>query len=247
MKLPADRPRTRSALSRRQRHTLVSVVSLGVLALGVLPPVAAEGVVGDPGEIFEQHDVALGAVARPTVLTRFFLGGGRAELAVVDVDENGSRRLHFYAFGETTWTSALEATLGRDVLFVDVANIDGRDRLITYREGRLDWFDPESVKERLLVDIAASFDGASTGRRYAGTEALNPSHYGRIPHVDITRDLNHDGRDDLVIPDFDGFWISTQSSDGSFADFVKGGPMSLFSTTRPWMTSAPTTMWALPP
>ena len=30
----------------------------------------------------------------------------------------------------------------------------------------------------------------------------------KVSHIDITRDLNGDGLDDLVLPDFDGFWIS---------------------------------------
>ena len=45
-----------------------------------------------------------------------------------------------------------------------------------------------------------------------------------IPRVDITRDVNHDGRDDLVFPDLDGFWIWTQVGDGSFIETVKLGP-----------------------
>ena len=40
-----------------------------------------------------------------------------------------------------------------EVSFVDVANIDGRDRLIAYEPGRLNWFDPESATERELVAV----------------------------------------------------------------------------------------------
>ena len=224
MNLTTELSRTDSVVSPCHRKSLISVVILGVLVLGGLVPAVSEDVTGGPGEIFEQHDVALGDVDSPTVLTGFLLGGARADLAVVDVDKDNARRLKLYSFGETTWNPVLETTLDREVLFVDVANIRGRDRLIMYGEGGLDWFDPEATAEQRLIDITAGFDGASTGLTYGGTERLDPSYDGTIPHVDITRDLNHDGRDDLVIPDFDGFWISTQSSDGSFDDFVKLGP-----------------------
>ena len=45
-----------------------------------------------------------------------------------------------------------------------------------------------------------------------------------FPHVDITHDVNGDDRDDLVIPDADGFWVFVQVRDGVFADPVKLGP-----------------------
>ncbi len=45
-----------------------------------------------------------------------------------------------------------------------------------------------------------------------------------VPHVDITRDVNGDDRDDLVVPDGGGFRVFIQTSDGVFADPVKLGP-----------------------
>ena len=36
--------------------------------------------------------------------------------------------------------------------------------------------------------------------------------------------MNGDQRDDLVVPDVDGFWVFVQMSDGAFADPVKIGP-----------------------
>lgn len=46
--------------------------------------------------------------------------------------------------------------------------------------------------------------------------------------VDITRDLNRDGRDDLIFPDVDGFWIATQLSHGGFTGFTRLGPPEPF-------------------
>ena len=158
---------------------------------------------------FEQYEVVIGSAERQTVLTGFLLGGAIADLAVVNIDENGDRRLRIYAFGDSTWVPLLDATLRPEVLFVDVANISGRDRLIAYESGRLNWFDPESATERALVAVTANF---------------NPPRKGEIPHVDVARDVNGDERDDLVVPDVDGFWVLVQMSDGAFADPVKIGP-----------------------
>ena len=89
-----------------------------------------------------------------------------------------------------------------------MVNIGGRDRLIAYERGRLTWFDPDSATERALVAATANF---------------NPPRRDEIPHVDVTRDVNGDGRDDLVVPDVDGFWVFVQMNDGTFADPVKIG------------------------
>ena len=58
----------------------------------------------------------------------------------------------------------------------------------------------------------------------AVTSNFNPPRSSEIPHVDVTRDVNGDERDDLVVPDVDGFWVIIQMSDGAFADPVKIGP-----------------------
>ena len=42
--------------------------------------------------------------------------------------------------------------------------------------------------------------------------------------MDVTRDLNGDGRDDLVVPDSGGFQVFVQTADGTFADPLKIGP-----------------------
>ena len=158
---------------------------------------------------FDRYEVVTGPAKRQTVLTGFLLDGSMADLAVLEVDENEDRRLRIFAFDDDTWVPRLDATLRPEVLFVDVASLGGRDRLITYEPGRLSRFDPESATERPLLAMTSSF---------------KPPRRAEIPHVDITRDLNGDGRDDLVVPDGDGFWVFVQTSDGAFADPVKIGP-----------------------
>ncbi len=162
---------------------------------------------------FKQYKVETGIAKHQTVLTGFLLGGDCAELAVVNIDANGNRHLRIYAFSEDTWVSKLDTPLRPEVLFVDVVSIGGRDRLITYEPGRLNWFDPDSAKDRALVEVTTNYN--ATGE-------------SGVPYLDISRDVNADGLDDLVVPDIDGFWIATQLPDGSFTDPIKLGPPDPF-------------------
>ena len=167
---------------------------------------------------FEQYEVVTASAKRQTVLTGFLFGGAVADIATVHIDDNDDCHLQIYTFGAGTWVSRLNATLRPQVLFVDVATIGGQDRLVTYERGHLNWFDPESATEIPLATVTSNFNA----RR-------DPLRRGEIPHVDITRDVNGDNRDDLVVPHVDGFWVFIQMSDGAFADPVKIGPPSEMS------------------
>ena len=202
--------------TRRSRRSLLSTLILSVFLSG------CSGLFGKETApirhaaaefAFGQHEVVTGTAKHQTVLVGFFLGGDFAELAVIGIKKNKNRHLHIYTFSEGTWISKLEAPLRPEVLFVDVVNIGGRDCLITYERGRLNWFDPESATERALVEVTTSY------------KAPNDS---GIPYVDISRDINSDNLDDLIVPDIDGFWIATQLRDGSFTDPIKLGPPDPF-------------------
>lgn len=158
---------------------------------------------------FDPYEVITGVAKHQTILTGFLLDGAVADIVVVSVDEKDDQYLRIYAFGDDTWTQRLNVTLRPEVLFVDIANIGGRDRLVMYEQGCLNWFDPLSATERRLVVVTSNF---------------KPPRSGEISHVDITRDLNVDGRDDLVVPDTEGFWVFIQMNNGTFAEKVKTGP-----------------------
>ena len=198
------------------RRSLFSILVFGVFlsSCAGLPNEAVDPMMPAHTEFtFDQYEVDTGVTKRQTVLTGFLLGGPMAELVVVHIDENDDHRLRIYAFGDGTWLPKLDVTLRPEVLFVDIATIGGRDRLITYEHGRLNWFDPESAVERALVEVTTNYK--ATGE-------------GGIPYVDISRDINCDNLDDLVVPDIDGFWITTQLRDGSFTDPIKLGPPEPF-------------------
>ena len=188
-----------SGLLRRGPSLFGSLV-LGWCAVG--------GSVGVAEVAFERYEVVTGE-RRETVLTGAFLPGPMANVATVGTDETGDRRLRIFALAEGAWKPAVEATLPSSTLLVDVAAIGGRDRLLAYERGRLNWFDPDSRTERLLVALETD---------YRAGEARD------VPAIDITRDLNGDGRDDVLMPATDGFWTSLQREDGTFAEPIKLGP-----------------------
>ena len=202
--------------TRHCRRSLFAILIFGVFlsSCAGLSNQAVDPMVPAPAKFtFDQYEVATGPAKHQTVLTGFFLGGSIAEFAVIDVDESGNRQLRIYAFVDGIWVLRLDAPLRPEALFIDVANIGGRDCLITYEQGRLNWFDPDAAVEHALVEI---------------TTGYNATGGSSIPHIDITRDVNLDGLDDVVMPDIDGFWVATQMSNGSFTDPIKLGPPEPF-------------------
>ena len=221
--MSAVKPGSATGRTRPYRQSAFSILVVGAFLSGGMTITAdATGADKAAAQItFEQYEVVIGPAPRQTVLTGFLLGGAIADLALLNIDDNDDRRLRIFSFGDSTWVPELDAVLGPDLLFVDVANIGGQDRLLTYQRGRLNWFDPESATERALVAATSNFIPPAKGEPPPNGER---HHQGEIPHVDITRDLNNDGRDDLVLPDVDGFWVFIQMSDGALADPVKIGP-----------------------
>ena len=231
--------RDAGAVRRRLKaRLLLPVLALPALALGALhgcggavhvpsgTPVTSRQPPGPapnpptllpPQVAFDRYEVVTDSAERQTVLTGFLLGGPIAELAVVSVDEHDGRRLRIYAFAGSAWRPSLDIALGPEVRFVDIANIGGEDRLVTYESGRLSWLDPKRGTGELLVAVPSDF--------------ASPRHR-EVPHVDITRDVNGDGRDDLVVPDSAGFQVFVQAGDGTFANPVGIGPPTDMSRIR---------------
>lgn len=166
---------------------------------------------------FRTYEVVTDSAERQTVLTGFLFDGRVADLAVLSVDAEDRRRLRVHAFADSAWGPVLDVTLRPGVWFADIANIAGRDRLVTFEPGRLNWFDPERGTENALVAVTSGF---------------TPPREREVPHVDITRDVNGDGRDDLVVPGSGGFRVFVQAADGTFADPVEIGAPTDMSRIR---------------
>lgn len=169
---------------------------------------------GDANALFEIQEAAIPAAEHQTVLAGSFDGTDRAQLAVVSAGARGKPNIRLIALEDGEWRTSLDAVLGAGVLFVDVAQIAGQDRLLIYRHGSVDWFDPDTAEQRPLITLKTSYRSSADDG---------------IPQLDITHDINGDGRDDLLIPDVDGFWLALQSRDGHFGQAVKLGPADPFA------------------
>lgn len=194
----------------------LKLAMLGLLLGGVFgaqPTGCAAPQYTDHGITFEFQELVTGSASSQVVLAGSFLGGPALDLAVVSVHGPSERRVRIYALEEGSWGPAVDAPLRAGVSFVDVARVGGRDRLLTHEDGQLRWFDPATGAEHPLVEVPSEFRGTGGDR---------------VPHVDVARDLNGDGLDDLVMPTVEGFWISTQSTGGSFAAPVRLGPPEPF-------------------
>lgn len=186
-------------------HTRSIRVAVSILAIALMQcsrPANADSK-------FTAYELPLGSDEHQSVLTGFLLDGAVAEIIVVDNFDPMGRHLLIYTYDGTGWTMKIETSLDATVEFVDVARIGGRDRLLTYGDGQVRWFDPGSKTYRPLMSETSNF---------------KPPHTREVPHVDLSHDVNGDGLDDLVIPDVDGFSVYVQSSGGSFSDPVKIGP-----------------------
>lgn len=194
-------PRSDQTLTIGSLRTTLALVVAGPLLTGCAAS-QPDASPADPIE-FVELEIPTAPAIHQTVLTASLLEANTMDLVVIGTHAHGLHRLHVYAERDGDWTLTLDAPLRHELEFVDIASIGGRDRLISYSNGEFFVFDPESATEHPLVSIPLEF---------------NADQGGPVPRVDLTRDLNHDGRDDLVVPDVDGFWISTQRSDGSFTE-----------------------------
>ena len=197
---------------RSHRQARIGVLAIRVCLSGCMMPAAVHSSAEPPAAFAaSRHEVIAGVAERLTILTGFLTGRPVADLAAVHLDGDGDRRLRLLSFAEGDWSTTAEATLRPEVSFVDVAGIDGRDRLIAYGAGLLTWFDPESATERDLAAVTSDF---------------RESDRGEVLHVDMTRDVNGDSLDDLVLVHGHGFEVLVQMPRGRFADPVTVGPAS---------------------
>lgn len=174
------------------------------------------------GAQLQRHSVVTGTTSQTLLVGRFLDGApAHADIALVGrsaahgaaVEEAPTVRI--FSLTNNGWTPTIEARLPPATLFVDSAVIAGRERLIAYEHGRLSWFEPQTGAVRQLVAVET--------RYRTGDDA-------HIPKFDIMRDLNNDGRDDLLLPDTDGFWIAVQSQGGAFDAPRKFGPPDPYSS-----------------
>ena len=141
------------------------------------------------------------------------LTGGEVDSLVVfgDGDEDRERRMAMYAFDGSDWDLAYAAEVPDDVIFVDMLGSADRDRLLMFRRDHVDWLNPDGWIRTTLVSAPSVY-------------IVPPLD---VPQVEIVRDVNDDGKGDLVLPDFDGYWVWLQGEELE-SDWI--GPAKLAAT-----------------
>lgn len=157
---------------------------------------------------FELHEIDTGIAKHQTIVPGSFTDPRSAEIAVLERVGAGVR-VRILQLKDGDWRVVAETASEGRTAFVDVLQLDGRDHLVLYRDGGLAILDTAQARERAFVPFPPHVQAAEGGG---------------LPRVDVTRDLNGDGRDDLVLPDADGFWLAMQKTDGTLGNPVRLGP-----------------------
>ena len=187
------------------QHSALSAVTVLALICGCATATPSR----HDSDLFDTYQIATDPAAHQTVLVGSFTDDHGGQLAAIGVAASGERNLRLYGFDGSDWAPMHKTSLPADVLYVAVAGIAGRDRLVAFRDTGLFWLDPITAKEHQIAEFTTSFSA--------------PTDSG-VPELGVVRDLNGDGRDDFLVPDLDGFWVVLQSGNGSFADPLKLGP-----------------------
>lgn len=153
---------------------------------------------------YDSHQIDVGDAVSQTVVHGRVTGGDVHDL-IVFTHAPGSRRMVVYTYNGTTWERGHAGEVPPDVIFVDMMNVGGSDRLLALRRGRLDWIEP----------------GTWTTKPWLATSSMYKQPPQDVPEFDIAQDLNGDGLDDIALPSFDGYTVWTQRPDGSLTDPVE--------------------------
>ena len=160
---------------------------------------------------------------------KLLAGGDTDELIVLGHGAHAPRTLAVFAFGDGAWRLAHRAEVAADVLFADIVTLDGQDRLLLHRRGSVDWLDPGDWTRKALVAAPSLYN--VPGRT--------------LPHINIGRDVNDDGRDDIAVPDFNGYSLWLQRADGSLGERIELPIRATARTTYGVASYRPRSLYAL--
>ena len=176
---------------------------LGAIALAILSGAAMAN--ATDGLAFESFAIEA-ATFRTTDVLRLSQDGASA-LVLLGEDEAGDPRFAVHVLDQSGWRNVHEGGLPMDALFVDTLAFGDSDQLVVFnghslaRLGATEW-EPNPLAIDALPTI------------YRGEPSA-------VARVDMARDVNGDGRDDILLPDFDGLWVVLQDGAGGFAEPVK--------------------------
>ncbi len=165
-------------------------------------------------DLFDHYRIETGDAGPQTVLSGHFLASDVAEIAVIQNRDSGATVLRLYRFYDHGWVLQMTSAMPPGLMSVDVAHINGTDRLVSYDGECLMWFDPVQGQFRPLLEATSAF--------------ISPKK-PTIPTIELFADINGDHRDDLLLPIDSGFRIFIQLDDGDFARPVNVGTAPDFS------------------
>ena len=197
-----------------RRHC--AVVLAGAVA-GVLSSTAA-------GMAFDGFAVESGSFRTTDVLR--LSRDGTSALVLIGEDEDAGPRFAVHALDQGVWRSVHEAELPAGTLFVDTLALGDADQLDVFDGHRLFRLGPMRWEPKPLPigTLPTIYRGEPSG----------------AASVDVARDVNGDGRGDIVLADFDGLWIVRQDGSGGFAEPVK-------IPVAPTMDSSLSVSYTVPP
>ena len=144
-------------------------------------------------------------VEQPVLIASLTENGGR-HIVLAGRDEDHQQHLAVYPVDGTSERKPqplLSLSPGFNLIAYDVGSFGNRDALLFIEPGRIVRYDFGADELVEVVQIHSIYGQQRTGE---------------IAPMDFFRDVNQDGRDDLVVPDAAGYRVRLQRKDGSFGD-----------------------------
>ncbi|MCB1644711.1 MAG: VCBS repeat-containing protein [Pseudomonadales bacterium] len=160
---------------------------------------------------FNLSELSTGAAQSQTVLHGDFSGTGTAEIIVFSVAEDRRRSVQRFVMREGRYVAASTefSEVPQDLILVDTARLASGDALIGFSSDLAYVIDTTTGNTRPLLRFRSLYNNVVEKE---------------LPVMDIMQDINGDGFDDFLMPDFRGYQVSVQQSDGGFPE-----PVSLFA------------------
>jgi hypothetical protein len=144
-------------------------------------------------------------VEQPALIAKLTNGDDR-QIVLAGRDKNLVQQLAVYSLGQAPPIEPiLSLTPGPNLIAYDVGRFGDHDALLFIEPGRVLQYDFDTAK---FVEVAKV-------RTIYGQNRI-----GDIVPIDFFRDLNLDGRDDLIVPDTAGYRVRLQHEDGSLGEEI---------------------------
>lgn len=166
-----------------------------ILALASAIPAAANDLA------FDERVIDAGFLVEQPVLVGSLEGDARHVVLAGRNDEH-QQRMAVFAIDDPD-APVLDLEPGRHLIAYDIGRIGDAESLFFVEPGRISRYDLDAGKFVEFITIRTIYGQRRTGR---------------IVPIDFIRDVNGDGRDDVVVPDTAGYRVRLQRADGTLGD-----------------------------